>query len=43
MTDINGIVSTGVNAITTIAIAGAVLKTTEKAFDSKKKNKVPKF
>ena len=39
MTDINGIVSTGVNAITTIAVAGAVVKTAEKAFSSKKKGK----
>ena len=46
MSDISGIVTTGVNAITTIGIAGAVIKTTEKAFtgkSGKKKSKVPKF
>lgn len=37
------IVQAGVNAITAVAIAGAVTKTTKDAFSGKKSKKRPKF
>ena len=42
--DIGNIVQAGTSAITGIAIAGAVVKTTQKAFSgSNKKRKAPRF